>query len=166
MEHRVQTDVGGLRGKAVAVIPALALIAAILSPPMVAGNVLTARTTVEQGTAYLMATCTTGIPVKCVYQPQPTGENEMESKQKRFDQGSLNAAPAPTDSGAFSPAQMAQIQEMMKQAFSAGAASVPRLPDDEFKAQQRLRDQAEAAKREHPVEIGSLRHGQTLRDGT
>ena len=78
--------------------------------------------------------------------------------------GEVSAPAAP--SSAFTPEQMAQIKEMMQQAFTAGAASVPRLPDDEFKAQQRLAQQAEAAKREHPLQRGNLRHGQTLADGT
>jgi hypothetical protein len=72
-------------------------------------------------------------------------------------------APAPA---AFSPEQMAQIRDMMKEAFAQGAASVPRLPDDQVKAQERLKKQAEAATRPHPVQSGALRHMQSLRDGT
>ena len=78
-----------------------------------------------------------------------------------------NPAAAPA---AFSPDQMAQLQAMIQQAtaagFAAGAASVPQLPDDQVKAQQRIAAQREAAKKPHPVEYGNLRHGQHLRDGT
>jgi len=72
----------------------------------------------------------------------------------------------PPQTQGFTPEQRAEIQEMMRAAFTAGAASVPQLPDDQVVAQKRRADQREAAKREHPVEYGALKHRQTLRDGT
>lgn len=75
-------------------------------------------------------------------------------------------APPSAPAAAFTPEQMAQLEAMLKGAFAAGAASVPTLPDDQVQAQRRRAAQMEAAKAEHPVEYGELRHGQHLRDKT
>jgi hypothetical protein len=76
------------------------------------------------------------------------------------------SASAPPPASGFTPEQMAQIKEMMKEAFTAGAASVPSLPDDQIAMQTRQKAQVAASRKEHPVEYGELRHKQSLRDGT
>jgi hypothetical protein len=76
------------------------------------------------------------------------------------------AAPAPITREEI--AQM--IADASAMAFergkAAGIASVPTLPDDQIQAQKRRAAQFEAAKREHPIQSGALRHLQSLRDGT